>query len=395
LRGVGARIMAYSEEMLEVITAIQSASLDQDKWPLAFKGLADLTRSPAFNFCIVDGQRHIGVHAEFDGVPSDAMRDYCAGQLRQDPFITYANRMPLGATVHDYLHTQEDEIDDHPFYKWWREASGLRYGLGSKLCDSDGTNAYLTLHRAQKDGPATHEDISQFSLIMPHLLNGIEVSKRLTSIGAVEGSLTGIIDTLPRGLALIRKDGSVAFANEYLRRVLSSNDGLYMEACYLKAGRHMDQEALNKAIRLAISSRDARFARRGGQVVLARASGRNPYRVIATPLPRNVMFNLQPIAAMLFVIDPDEKIFCDSFTLMETLDLTEREAEIAVQLASGIDIAHIAEELGVSVTTARKHLQNIYKKAHVSRQGELVSLLCNIAVTTPRDTGLSNFNPYY
>lgn len=386
--------MAYSEEMVEVISAIQSASLDQDKWPIAFKGLADLTRSPAFNFCIVDGERHIGVHAEFSGVPDTAIREYCAGQLRRDPFITYANRMPIGAAIHDHLHTQEAEMDNHPFYKWWREISGLHYAIGSRLCDIGGTNAYLTMHRTLQDGPANSETIDQFSLIMPHLLNGIEVSKRLTSIGAIEGSLTGIIDTLPRGLALIRKDGSIAFANEYLRRILSSNDGLAIEGGFFATGRYLDQDALNKAIRLAISSRDARAARRGGHVIVSRASGKMPYRVVTSPLPNSVMFNLQPIAAMVFIIDPDEKISCDRFALMDALDLTEREAEIAVKLANGEDISHIAEEIGISVMTARKHLQNIYKKSHVSRQGELVSLLCNIAVTTPGEPSLSRYSSY-
>lgn len=392
---LGAGSMAYSEEMLGVISAIQSASLDQDKWATAFKNIADLSRSPAFNFCVIDGERQIAVHSEFAGVPESAIRAYCEGQLRNDPFITYANRMALGATVHDYLHTPEAEIDAHPYYSWWKEASGLRYALGSRLCDNAGTNAYLSLHRTQQDGPAANEDIDHFSLIMPHLLNGIEVSKRLTSIGAVEGSLTGIIDTVPRGLALIRKDGSIAYANEYLRRIISKNDGLSLEDALLRTGRHVDQRALDKAIKLATSIQHEHMARRCGHVSISRASGNHPYRVIATPLPPGVMFSLQPVAAMLFIIDPDERIFCDSLTLVETLGLTEREAEIAVKLANGEDIGNIANDIGVSIMTARKHLQNIYKKAEVGRQGELVSLICNLAVTAPRDPLLTRTTGFY
>lgn len=377
--------MAYSEEMVGVITAIQSASLDQDKWPLAFKKLADFSHSPAYNFCVVDGERQVGVHADFTGVPDVAMKDYCAGRLRNDPFLNCADRMPIGATVHDYLHTSESEIDTHPFYAWWQSVTGLRYGMGTRLSECGGTKVYFSTHRAAKDGPMQGDEVDRFCIVMPHLLNGIEVSKRLTSFGAAQGSLTGIIDTLPRGLALVRKDGSVAYANEYLRRVIASNDGLFIEDAILKAGRQVDQQGLDKAIKLAVSSHKGLMPQRRGYVPVARASGKRHFTVIAIPLPPHVTFNLQPIAAMLFVVDPEERILCDALTLMEALGLTEREAEIAVRIAHGDEIAQIAEETGISVMTARKHLQHIYKKADVGRQGELVSLLCSFALSAPAE----------
>ena len=165
----------------------------------------------------------------------------------------------------------------------------------------------------------------------------------------------------------------------------SKNDGLSIEDALLRTGRNVDQQTLDKAIKLAVSSKHQNMTRRCGHVSIARASGKHPYRIVATPLPAGVMFSLQPVMAMLFIIDPDERIFCDSLTLVETLGLTEREAEIAVKLANGEDISTIAIDIGVSVMTARKHLQNIYKKAEVGRQGELVSLICNLAVTAPRE----------
>lgn len=58
--------------------------------------------------------------------------------------------------------------------------------------------------------------------------------------------------------------------------------------------------------------------------------------------------------------------------------LTERETEIARQIASGKCNASLSHELGISLRTGENHLRSIYRKVGVSSRTQLVSRLLHI-----------------
>ena len=51
--------------------------------------------------------------------------------------------------------------------------------------------------------------------------------------------------------------------------------------------------------------------------------------------------------------------------------LTDREAEVVVLLARGLQTKHVARRLGISAKTADRHLQNAYAKSGVSTRAAL------------------------
>lgn len=63
-----------------------------------------------------------------------------------------------------------------------------------------------------------------------------------------------------------------------------------------------------------------------------------------------------------------------SFSIQETeeIKLTKRESQILVQLSKGLNYNDIAENLIISPSTVRKHIENIYKKLQVHSKMEAV-----------------------
>ena len=56
-------------------------------------------------------------------------------------------------------------------------------------------------------------------------------------------------------------------------------------------------------------------------------------------------------------------------------DISNRESDVARCILHGMDNAGIAAELGISLGTVKKHLENIFRKTNVSSRGELMALL--------------------
>lgn len=56
-------------------------------------------------------------------------------------------------------------------------------------------------------------------------------------------------------------------------------------------------------------------------------------------------------------------------------DISAREGDVARCILRAMDNAHIADELGISPSTVKKHLENIFRKTGVSSRNELMALL--------------------
>jgi len=57
---------------------------------------------------------------------------------------------------------------------------------------------------------------------------------------------------------------------------------------------------------------------------------------------------------------------------IEEIKLSKRETEILIQLSKGLNYQEIAENLIISPSTVRKHIENTYKKLHVHNKLEAV-----------------------
>jgi DNA-binding CsgD family transcriptional regulator len=64
--------------------------------------------------------------------------------------------------------------------------------------------------------------------------------------------------------------------------------------------------------------------------------------------------------------------------LVKAYGLTSAEARLAGRLATGTSLEAAADELGVTVGTARNPLKAIFIKTETHRQGELVALLSKL-----------------
>ena len=80
-------------------------------------------------------------------------------------------------------------------------------------------------------------------------------------------------------------------------------------------------------------------------------------------------------AAIVFVADPDSTPPTAQDQLRTLYRLTPAEAAVAMAIARGTGLQAAADELQISLTTARTHLQHVFEKTETRRQAELVRLV--------------------
>lgn len=129
-----------------------------------------------------------------------------------------------------------------------------------------------------------------------------------------------------------------------------------------------------------LSLRDAILAAASGKrnrddVVVVHREGRRPLLIQVTGLPPTLSDAFGRGRVLLRFFDTDVSATVSPEILRRTFGLTGAEARLAARLADERSLASVADELGISIETARTQLRTIFRKTDTHKQSDLISLM--------------------
>jgi DNA-binding CsgD family transcriptional regulator len=183
------------------------------------------------------------------------------------------------------------------------------------------------------------------------------------------------LDRVPIAVAIVDRAGAVQHLNQLAEKMVAANDGLRVLRGRLVATRREDQDNLHQRLADVLKDPADPTALPWAAMRIERASG-TPWLLRLSPLDR---VGPQRIAAaglsnlvIVLMTDPDLPVKPPTALLRQLHGLTFAEAEVLGRLTSGLRLAEIGDELGVSIETVRSHLKAIFAKTGTSRQADLV-----------------------
>lgn len=185
----------------------------------------------------------------------------------------------------------------------------------------------------------------------------------------------GVLDGLPIGVVVVRRDTEVVFANRSARRLLEGElSPLFEHEGQLRAA---DGDANRRLADLIREASGARLEVRpiDGAIQFDRPSGR-PISAVVSPIGVSLGFQLaRQDLALILVSDPDHGASAIDEVLRAQYGLTPSESRVAVKLAQGVSLEQLTEDLHISLNTAKTHLKSIFAKMGSSRQSELIAAI--------------------
>jgi DNA-binding CsgD family transcriptional regulator len=179
---------------------------------------------------------------------------------------------------------------------------------------------------------------------------------------------TAALDQLTLGIALLGAGGHVRYANRIAQAIMAEEDGLCVRGGRCVAARSDDAAALRAAINRVLTLKE------GASVFLARPSGKRALALLIASTSLEVASLASP-AALVVITDPERGCVPPKERLMQAYGLTPAEAALARCLLQGHDVAATAEQLRITLETARTHLRRVLLKTDTHRQSDLVRLL--------------------
>ena len=222
-----------------------------------------------------------------------------------------------------------------------------------------------------EDGHAfRHEHLALMRSLTPHLDRAIRLQLRLQSSNLYADSVSSALDALTLGVILVDCSCQVLWTNRRAREMTGGSGSLRLRDGQLSARLKTETQSLRVLIAEVVS------AGRSGLLAISRGPGSRPLLVMTVPLasPSGVAADRTACGAV-FLSDPDRADRPSVASLQRIFDLTYREAQTAIAIASGHGLKAAARAMGVAPTTVRSQLQQAFAKTGTKHQAELAALI--------------------
>jgi DNA-binding CsgD family transcriptional regulator len=377
-------VTASPEDARDIVGRIYDAAFDPALWPEVLTLLADsLGGASVFKFDHDTRTNATGVIAPRHA--PDYLRNLYDRWLGRDYEATgnvlaaASIRAPPARPLGLWNLVKRDEFVASDFYnEWWRpQALGLD-GLFVKWTPQGGPWGFCCIHPLASHGDFDSRQSSLFALAAPHLVRAAVLQRRLWSI-AMEHALVSAGLARPHiGVIVTDAAANVVVLNDAATQMVNARDGVLIEGSRLGAADAGVEAALGRLIAGCASPRLNGGA--GGTIAIPRRRGPPlkvlvaPFRGFASETDRGERGLLPPGAILIFT-DAERERESKLERLRERFGLTAAEARLALEIARGDGREAAAHRAGITLGTARTHLQRIFDKVGVHRQAELVSLV--------------------
>jgi DNA-binding CsgD family transcriptional regulator/PAS domain-containing protein len=375
--------MPRGNDLLATIEAVHAAGLDAERWPGALEAITHLCGGIAATLEVFDRRAPALIEFHSYGLPPANELAYLDHYAALNPRIPALINGKPGGLVTDYTVLDERGMNGNPFYADFLMPVGYRYFIGGILTVTNQFSSLFSVQRATRQGHVDRTEMMHMRCLLPHVRQAFDVTRRLRRASEAHGVFEHALDWLADGVALVRADGAIVYANEALRAIFRRNDGLRITKGTFEFAAPESRARFNAAL-TAIATLRANGALHDEATDLAvtRGSGLPPYLISVRPLmgaPRNRGTDNRAVA-IIFVRDPLSRNPAATQVLREVFGLTEAEANLARALQAGTPIAAYVREHAVSINTVYTHLRRLKEKTGCKRMAELIRKLNDLQV---------------
>ena len=371
--------MNSSDRLAILLPLIYEGCLDLSVWPRFLDELGaalDCVGAVLFVHDTVSARTRMSLTARLDPSAERAYNDY---YFKKDVWVLRARELLRSRDCYtSEMACSGAELARTEFYNDYLRPLGVFHGICGQVMMTGGSTCALASSRTARAGAFGEEEVTFFRTLLPHVSRALAVQTRLASLDAENRAMVETLDRLSAGCILLDASGRVSMVNHAARLILDAKDGIALEGESVTLGTASDRRDLTKLIAGALGIASGAHLLPGCSMLVHRPSLRRPYSLMVSPLGRNASSILQsPATLMVVITDPETPGQLESLCLMYRL--TKKEALLASVLFGGSNLSQAADQLGVTINTAKTHLSRIFSKTGVRRQSELVRLFSTAA----------------
>ena len=366
--------MVTVEDFSRLVSGIYAAAVTPQHWQLAIRDVVGTLDGTGGGLIFADASSRWQVGPI---LAPEATKSYAEHYGRIDHVLAAVEKGPVGA-----MRTGDELIPSKPhteFHADWIRPNGLEDGLFVRLNSRATTSCFVVASPRRSESFAAPERIKLVSGLLPHLQQALRTRNEFEILARGNADLAAALEIIGHGMIIVGPGCRVIHLNSAAERILGADDGICIRSGRIAATSVGGGRELNRTIHVAVTG-DGSDIRSGGSFTYQRPSGKRSYVIHVLPLQRTETSEISSGAtAIVLIIDPERENEDAQRLLRRIYGCTTTESEVALRLARGADLKQISDELSISLSTVRTHLQHLFDKTTTHRQAELVQHLLAIS----------------
>jgi DNA-binding CsgD family transcriptional regulator len=363
--------------LVELVSDIYDASMDRRPWPQVLSTLANAVGAATCAIAVRDYETETGRLEHFTKLGTRYVRSYEEQYAYLDVWLQREERFQTpGAIWTSQQIVPDDELVTTEYYRDWLAPQDLLHHLFGVLDRRGSVVSYLVFGRSEDAGPFGENEITLLRLLLPKMRRGFRAGQAFRKAQDAQRIAMGALDAMPMGVVLLSGRGAVIGANETARAIIDAGETLSIAEGGLWVDWGWRKLRFSDLVSRLTAKRGGSRAEAVPAFSVPRSSGRKPLSILLMPVGEwdESEAEDKPVA-IVFVGDPDRAAEMDPARICQLYGLSRAEARVVALLASGNRLDSVAETLGVTYDTVRKHLKQVFGKTGTDRQAELVRLL--------------------
>lgn len=366
----------------KLVSSIYDAAMDETLWPVFLKQLTLFLNAPSGLLRVQDLQsKEVGIYITH-GLDPGFQQQYKEYYVHIDPLMSVVAEHETG-TIIQTAAAMPASFRKTEFYNDFAGPQSMDHAAGFIAVKNQSRVAVIGVHRSEQMGCYHPSEMALLNLLVPHLQRAFQINSYLFQVTSETNAACDILHRLFVAIILVDASGKPVFINSQAETVLAAGNSLTITPQGLQAPVWADTQALYKLIF------DASLLpqKTGGALSISSPSSPYPLSILVMPVNKENDFGFgidtSQVTAALFIGTEGEEHNFSLEVLCQLYGLTQAEARLAGELASGHSMEKIAEKFKLSKNTIRTQLKSCFQKTGVNRQTELVKLvLCGPAALT-------------
>jgi hypothetical protein len=360
-----------------IVRRLYESALGEAAWAGMLEHLAGMFGVTGSLILVQDDKGDVLGLAAYPFSPELRAGYYSSEVGRGDPRHPYFLSVRPGTVYYDHALYNVEEMNRDPRCRAANDAVGTTYSLGAVAALPNGATGYVALLSTEKEGHATEAAIRSLRRLAPHIDHALSLGQIADRRAVTQAALLDALARRANGVILLDGKGTPGFINDAARAILADDDGLAFSRGEFITRRGPETRQLRELIGAVIARSGMR---QGGEMLVTRPGGRRPYVVRVMPAPKMERFLTGAgIAAVIHLHDLAAVRVPSKRLLIAAFGFSEREADLAIELVRCAGLSAAAENAGMALNTARRHLQSIFRKSGTASQAEAVQLFSRLA----------------
>ena len=359
----------------KLVPLLYEAATEPEAWPVFLDALARRLDGTAPGIALIDRVSRRAVLDRASGLDPSLKTRYEEYYYKRDVRRAELERRRSGSVVAGHELVPDDAMLETEFYNDFLRPLGIFHVALAVPFKDERWIGMLRVARPRAARRFEEDELALLRDLQGNLGRALQLHLELAQ--ARDGLAIGDAALARLATAAIAIDGwgRATPANSAAEQLLAARDGIALDGGRLRARDPVEDAQLQLLLAEALRATETVVAV-GGCTSVSRSPGRRRLGLRVVPLPAaGARLGAPSAAALVFVGDSERRPHLEPEALRGLYGLTPAEARIASRLGTGIALAPVAGELGVSLETARTHRKHLFRKIGVRSQSELVVLL--------------------